>query len=309
MIAEGSVNGTVVGTVSATDIDSTVTAFSITAGNTGGTFAINNSGAISVANTTAIDFDTLPSYTLTITASDGINTSAGVAVVVNISNTNNKAPVIFPAGPFTVAEDAANTTTVGTVTATDADGAGTITGFNITGGNTGSAFAISAGGVISVANTTAIDFESATTSFTLAVTATDGTNTSAPVNVTVNVTDVNDIAPVVNAAGPFTVAEDAANTTAVGTVTATDADTVGAVTGFNIASGNTGGAFAISPGGVISVAETTAIDFESATTSFTLAVTATDGTNTSAPVNVTVNVTDANDIAPVVNACRSFHGR
>ena len=239
-------------------------------------------------NTTAIDFESATtSYTLAVTATDGTNTSAPVNVTVNVTDANDIAPVVNPAGPFTVAEDAANTTAVGTVTATDADTVGTVTGFNITSGNTGNAFAISSGGVISVANTTAIDFESATTSFTLAVTATDGTNTSAPVNVTVNVTDANDIAPVITPGQSFGIGSSAAIGTIVGTVLATDADTTGAVTGFSITAGNTGTAFAIAADGQITVADNTNL---LANSPYTLTLTATDGTNVSAPETVGITV-------------------
>ncbi|MBA4466406.1 cadherin repeat domain-containing protein, partial [Cylindrospermopsis raciborskii CS-506_A] len=95
---------------------------------------------------------------------------------------------------------------------------------------------------------TAPNFESpgsaaGTNAYTLVVTATDSKNAIATQNITVNVTDVDDTAPVVNANQTFSYAEGKTANFQVGTVTATDA--VG-VTSFAIASGNNSGFFAIS---------------------------------------------------------------
>ena len=299
VVAEDAVNTTIVGTVTASDPDilDTITGFTITGGNTGNVFAIDAGGVITVVTAAALDRETNASYTLTITASDGSNNSVAENVVINVTDINDNPPVVDPAQSFPVAENAIDTTVVGTVTASDPDSSG-ITGFNITGGNTGNAFAIDSGGVITVADTSAINFETST-SFTLAITATDGSNTSAAENVVITVTDVNDNPPVVDPAQAFPVAEDASDTTVVGTVTANDPDISDTITGFSITGGNTGNAFTIDASGVITVADTAAIDFESAT-SFTLSVTATDGSNTSAAESVTINVNDANDTSPVV---------
>ncbi|MBA4455242.1 cadherin repeat domain-containing protein, partial [Cylindrospermopsis raciborskii CS-506_B] len=94
-------------------------------------------------------------------------------------------------------------------------------------------------------------FETTPNTFTLGITASDAANnTSSPVNVTINVTDVDDTAPVVNANQTFSYAERQVANFQVGTVTATDA--VG-VTSFAIASGNDSGFFAISNSGVITL--------------------------------------------------------
>ena len=306
VISEDAINTAVVGTVSASDVDTVgaITGFTISGGNIGSAFSIDAGGVITVADTAAINFETSTSFTLSITATDGTNTSAAANVTININDANDTAPVVAGAQAFAVSEDATNTTVVGTVSASDVDTAGSITSFTIAGGNTGNAFAIDAGGVITVANTSAIDYETST-SFTLSVTATDGINTSSAENVTVDIDDANDTAPIVAAAQSFTVLEDAGNTTVVGSVSASDVDSVGVITNFTIAGGNSGGAFAIDAGGVITVANTSAIDFETSI-SFTLSVTATDGINTSAAENVTIDIGDVNDTAPIVGAVGPF---
>lgn len=108
-------------------------------------------------------------------------------------------------------------------------------------------------------------------------------------------------APVVTAAA-FTYAENQAAEYVVGTVVATDA--VG-VTAFEIKTGNDAGYFAIDATGKITLtaagaaAATAANDYETAPNAFTLGVVAKDAAgNTSAAANVTVNVTDVDDVAP-----------
>lgn len=108
-------------------------------------------------------------------------------------------------------------------------------------------------------------------------------------------------APVVTAAA-FTYAENQAADYVVGTVVATDA--VG-VTAFEIKTGNTAGYFAIDATGKITLtaagaaAATASNDYETAPNAFTLGVVAKDAAgNTSAAANVTVNVTDVDDVAP-----------
>ena len=59
---ENAANGTVVGTVAASDPDAGDTlSYAITGGNTGGAFAINaTTGQITVNNSAALDFETQP---------------------------------------------------------------------------------------------------------------------------------------------------------------------------------------------------------------------------------------------------------
>ena len=71
------------------------------------------------------------------------------------------------------------------------------------------------------------DFETEAHSYEVEVTADDGANTTAQI-LTVNLTDVNDNAPVITTASPQSVAE---NTALVAALTSTDADTVGTIRG------------------------------------------------------------------------------
>ena len=297
-IEENAAAGTAVGTVAATDQDEgdDDLTFAITNGNTNEAFQIDNMGAITVKTPAALDFETTPTFTLTVQVSDDENLSSDAEITVNLTDVaGNEAPIIA-AQTFSVTENAASGTVVGTVAATDAEG-DNLTFAIINGnaiGNANDAFAISAGtGELEVAGT--IDYET-TPTYTLTVQVSDGMMLATAV-ITINVTNVNDNAPVI-AAQIFSVAENAANGAAVGTVTATDAD--GDALTFSITDGNTGNAFAINAGtGAITVAGT--LD-RNTTQTYTLTVQVSDGT-TSAEATVTINVTDAGgNEAPTIAA-------
>ncbi len=86
-IDENSPDGTVVGAVAASDPDAGDTlSYAITGGNTGGAFAIGAAnGLLSVANASALDFETTPSFALTVEATDqgGLSDAATVTVDLN----------------------------------------------------------------------------------------------------------------------------------------------------------------------------------------------------------------------------------
>ena len=101
---ENSANATAVTNVSDSftgtdfDRDGQAITYSITAGNTGGAFAINAAtGAITVATSAALDYETTPSFTLTITASDG-TLSDTAALTVTLNNLNEP-PFVPPPPP------------------------------------------------------------------------------------------------------------------------------------------------------------------------------------------------------------------
>jgi VCBS repeat-containing protein len=299
-VNENAPNGTTVGTVTFTDPDpGQAHTFAITAGNTGGAFAIDpTTGQITVANSAALDFETNPSFSLTVQVTDDGSPalSGTAAVTIHIADTSEP-PVVNPA-TFTVAENSPNGTAVGTVTFTDGDTGQTHT-FSILGGNTGGAFAINPStGAITVANSAALDFET-TPAFSLTVQVTDSGSQSGTATITINVGNLNE-APLVHPA-TFTLNENSPNGTAVGTVTFTDPDAGQAHT-FAITAGNTAGAFAIDPTtGQITVANSSALDFET-NPSFSLTVQVTDDGSPvlSGTATVTINLADISE-PPVVN--------
>lgn len=198
-------------------------------------------------------------------------------------------------GPFTIAENPALSQSVGFVHARDADAGDTLT-YSITGGTGSAHFAVDATtGEITVTNPTAVNYEAAT-SYTLDLRVQDAGGLFSTQTVTINITDVNET-PVLNPGGPFTVTENAANGTLVGTMTASDPD--GTALTYSITAGDTRGVFAINNAGQITVARTNYLDYELAST-YTITVRVSDGTLT-ANRNVTINLANVNE-APSFDA-------
>ena len=163
---ENSANATAVTNVSdsftGTDLDRDGQAitYSLTAGNTGGAFAIDAAtGALTVANSAALDFETTPSFTLTVTASDGTLADTA-AITVNLNNLNDAPTITSNGGGVTASVGIQeNTTAVTTVTSTDVDGGVPV--YSIVGGVDAARFTINGGSGI-LMFTVAPDFEAPT---------------------------------------------------------------------------------------------------------------------------------------------------
>ena len=269
--------------------------FAIASGNTDNVFAIDDeTGELSINNATSLDFDLNNSFTLGLVVADddGANSlSDTVDLIVTVTDVN-ELPVLEDV-TFSIDENSADTTLVGTVTATDADD--TELTYSITGGNTGGAFAINAAtGEITVADGSQLDHET-TETFMLDITVNDGQAVD-PATVTININDVNE-APALIVTPPVlaSVSEAAVGGDTVVDVSTSfsdpdDLDTLS----FSILSGDGQGAFTITPAGEIVVADASQIDRE-AISSYDLVVQATDSGNESVTVAVSVDVTDVNE--------------
>ncbi|HRQ41732.1 MAG TPA: cadherin domain-containing protein [Chloroflexota bacterium] len=285
-------NGTVVGTIVASDPDGNDLFYTILAGNTGDTFALGlTSGQLTVADNTLLSEPT--TFTLLVRVSDGGLNSTAV-ITINVINDPNEPPVINNQ-TFSVPENSANGTAVGTVVATDPND-DPLT-FGIIAGNTDGAFAINdTSGQITVANSAALDFET-TPTFALTVRVTDTSNLTDDATITINLTNVNEFPPDINPQ-TFTIVENAANGAIVGTVVVTDSDGIDSFT-FVILSGDPDGVFSINSAGVIAVANNSTLDFET-TPSYSLDVQVTDSGALTDTAVMTINVLDAND-PPIIN--------
>ena len=302
-IDENSAEGTEVGTVAASDPDAgDILTYVISAGNEAGAFTIDAAtGAITVANSAPLDFETTESFELTVTVSDIGELTDEATVTVNLNNIDEldiddedvNAPPVAEDATFTIDENSAVNTPVGTVVASDPDAGDTLT-YAITTGNDAGAFNIDAAtGAITVVDSAPLDFET-TESFPLTVTVSDGELTDEAA-VTINLEDVNE-APVAEDA-TFTIDENSAVNTPVGTVVASDPDAGDTLT-YAITTGNEAGAFNIDPAtGAITVVDSAPLDFET-TESFPLTVTVTDSGGLTDEAAVTINLEDVNE-APV----------
>ena len=264
----------------------------------------SSTGAITVTDNTNLDYETTQQYILTVEATDGTNSDTA-AVTIDVTNVNDNAPLINDV-TTSVAEDAVNTTAVTNLneanTGNDTDLDGQALTYTITAGNADGIFAIDAGtGAITVTDNTNLDYET-TQQYILTVEATDGTNSDTAA-VTIDVTNVNDNAPLINDV-TTSVAEDAVNTTAVTNLneanTGNDTDLDGQALTYTITAGNADGIFAIDGAtGEITVSNNTNLDYET-TQQYILTVEATDGSNSDTAA-VTIDVTNVNDNAPLIN--------
>ena len=231
-------------------------------------------------------------------------------IAVTVTNVNDSAPLITSNGGGSTAavNVAENSTAVTTVTATDADAGASLT-YSIAGGADAAKFAINAStGVLTFVS--APDAESSTDTggnnvYDVQVQVSDGSNTDTQ-DIAVTVTNVNDNAPVITSNGGGTTAavNVAENSTAVTTVTATDAD-AGATLTYNIAGGADAAKFSIN-------ASTGALSFVSAPDAegptdtggnnvYDVQVQVSDGSNTDVQ-DIAITVTNVNDNTPVITS-------
>jgi|GEM_PF-1827268 len=296
-IAENTANGTAIGNVVANDPDmgDTIT-YAIIGGNTGNAFTIDaQTGAITVANSAALNFETTPTFSLTVTATDNGMLVDTDTYVINLTNVN-EAPLISPQ-TFSVAENSDPGTILGTVVASDPEGTA-LTYKLLAAGNTGNAFGIvAATGELFVKNRGPLDAE-VNPVFSLTVMVSDAGGQSNMATITVNLDDQND-APVI-APQQFNLAENTIAGTVVGQVAASDPDAPAQTLTYSILSGNTGNAFGITSGGQLFVMNRAPLDFEvNPVFSLTVQVTDNGSPALSSTAVVTVNLTDVNE-QPVI---------
>jgi len=296
-LPEDTAGGTVFSNLSATD-DRTPAAdltFAIAGGNADGFFAISPAGALRLtdAGAAGIDFETQAVYELQAIANDGTQDSQPVTVRVELSNVN-EAPV---ATDDTAAVETGDTVTVD-VLANDSDPDGDTLNLAIaTAPSTGTA-TVSNG---AIAYTPAADF-AGSDSFTYEIDDGNGETATATVAVTVAPPPV-DAPPVVDPVAPVSLPENFPGGTVFLNLSATDGETPAADLTFAIAGGNADGVFAVSPAGALRLTDAgaNAFDFETQSV-YELQVVANDGTQTSEPVTVRVELVDINDTPPVLSA-------
>ena len=301
-------NTTAVGTVVATnaDVPAQAVTYSITGGADAAKFTIDPSTGV-LAFVAAPDFE-VPNdagtdriYNVQITASAGANSNTVQNVAVTVTAQNENAPVFTSPATFTVPE---NTAAVGTAAATDADLPAQALAYSISGGVDAARFSINpTTGVLTFV--AAPDFETPLDDgvdnvYNIAITAADGQGMSTVQNVTVTVTALNDNAPVFTSAATFSVIE---NDTAVGNMTATDADLPPQTLSYSIVGGADEDLFEIdSITGVLIFVD--APDFETPDDAnednvYNVKVRASDNGGSNTDRDITVTVTNEVD-APVI---------
>lgn len=157
-IAENSANGTVIGTITATNLGTDALAYAITSGNTSGAFAVASNGVLTVANSAALNYEALAQntqftvqYQLFVNITNLSNpalTELNRRVVVQVLDVN-EAPAVTGFTNLMLAGTAPGTA-LGTVTGADPDYYAIIN-YSILSGNTNNLFALGAqSGVVTV---------------------------------------------------------------------------------------------------------------------------------------------------------------
>ncbi|CAI8034915.1 Protocadherin Fat 4, partial [Geodia barretti] len=210
-------------TVFATDADEPGTdnssiVYSITQGNTGNAFRIDNSGMVFV--NTALNHEALSSYVLTIRADDqgSPQMSDTATAVVSVLNVNEAPPTLSGDQSIDLSESTPTGVIVASFSASDPDF--TTVSISIVSGNSEQRFAISDGGDISLVDQ--LDYEF-TSSYTLTIQASDGEQIDTG-SLFVNVLDENEFIPQFSGPTEFSIDEEQASGVVVGTVNATDGD-------------------------------------------------------------------------------------
>ena len=247
---------------------------SVSAGNgSNGTTTLAESSPEQIIYSPNTDYNGTDTFTYTITQGDK---TSSADVTVTIGEVND-APSINSASTISIAE---NQTMVTTISIADPDSGDVLT-LSLIGADAES-FDLSTDNVLTFL--TAPDYETKS-SYSITLSLTDGTETVTK-DITVTVTNVNDVAPVFTSEATFSAAE---NQTAIETASAKDAD------GDSITFTVSGTELAITSAGVLTFVSTP--DYETKS-SYTATVTATDGAN---PVTqeITVTVTNVNDVLPL----------
>ena len=274
--------------VATSDVAGDTVTYSITGGADASSFEINSAtGELTAATGTSFDHESKTSYEVTVTAIAGSQTATQTFTLI-IKDVNDTAPVFTSSDTALVDEDETDFSHRFVATS---DVAGDTVTYSITGGADASAFDInSATGEITAATGTSFDHESKT-SYEVTVTAIAGSQTATQ-TFTLNVTDVNDIAPVFAADTPsaLTVEENTILPETTFTATGDVGDVVYSLSGADAS------AFVIdSASGALIQPANTSFDYD-IKTSYSFDVVATVG-SLSTNHAVTVSVTDIESIA------------
>ncbi len=302
-VAENTGSGVDIGSaVSATDADDDTLNYSLS-GTDAASFSVDSSSG-QLRTSASLDYETKSLYTVTMTVSDGNGGSDTITITINITDvdeTTNAAPV-FTDGSSTsrsIAENTGSGVDIGSaVSATDIDN-DTLT-YSL-GGTDGSSFSIdSSSGQLRT--NASLDYETKS-SYSVAITVSDGNGGSDTISVTIDVTDVDE-SPINNApvftdgsSTTRTIAENTATNVSIGSaLSATDADDD--TLSYSL-SGTDASSFSInSTNGQLKTNAT--LNFETKT-SYTVTVSASDGQGGSSSINVTIYITNVNE-APVFTA-------
>ena len=218
--------------------------WTITGGADAMLFTVSSSGDLEFV--TPQDFETGRNlFEVEVTVTDALGAADVRTLQVEVTPVNDNVPIFTTPGAVSVSE---SEMTVIDVDATDSDAPIQTVSYSIVGGADAAEFDIDP--VTGELNFRAPrDFESPADSdqdnvYEVQIAANDGSGSTTLQNITVTVTDENDVAPSVVAGQSLAISEDSPNGAVVGTVLASDVDTVGGPLEYSLAD-DFGGVFAI----------------------------------------------------------------
>ncbi|MFN5710006.1 MAG: cadherin domain-containing protein, partial [Planctomycetota bacterium] len=310
-IAENAANGSAVGTITRSDVDTGDTATYSLLDDAGGRFAINSStGVVTVANGSLLDREAAASHNITVRVTDTAGATYDEVMTVTITDVDEFDVGVVTdtnAAANTIAENTANGTAVGiTASASDADATTNTITYSLD-NTAGGRFAInSSTGVVTVANSSLLNYEAATShSITVRATSADGSWSTQTYTISLTDVDEFDVGAVTDTdAAANSVAENSANGTTVGfTASATDADGTTNTITYTL-DDNAGGRFAInSSTGVVTVANGSLLDRESAAShSITVRATSADGSWSNQSFTINLSDVDEFDVGAVTDS-------
>ncbi|WP_419194997.1 cadherin domain-containing protein, partial [Novipirellula herctigrandis] len=299
---ENAANGTTVGvTALASDADATnnVITYSLD-DDAGGRFAIDGStGVVTVADGTLLDRETAASHDITVRATSSDGSFDTAVMTINVNDVDE-----FDVGTITdndaagnsVNENAANGTTVAvTALAADADATNNTITYSLD-DNAGGRFAIDgASGVVTVADGTLLDRETAAShDITVRAASSDGSFNTQLMTINVNDVDEFDVGTITDSdAATNEIAEDANSGDSVGvTASVADADATNNTITYTL-DDNAGGRFAID-GSTGEITVNAALDYET-NSSHIVVVRAVSSDGSFNTQSFTINVTDVSE--------------
>ena len=288
-VDENATVGTFVGNIIISNSgDSNITAITLS-GTGSDNFEVSNSGAITVKSGAILDFETAPTYSLGVIATNAAGDSPSVTLSISVIDvTEGNVPILL-ASSASVSESAAVGTTVGNVSISSI-GDSAITAITLSG--TGSEnFDVATSGVISVKSGATLDYET-TQTYNLTARATNSQGTSSAVAVTISVLNTVEVPILATSTG--SVAEDAATGASVGNISITTPGDSPILAITLSGTGNTN--FEVDADGIITLKAGASLDYET-DQSYSLTAIAQNSAGNSNSVSVIISIGDILDTA------------
>jgi PKD repeat protein len=283
--------GSIIGPLNALDQDEDTLVYFIMEGNDESIFFLtSDTGYLSVASEELLDFETQSTHVLTVGVSDNQITSTA-QITIHLNNINDHAPTI-QAQTFQIQENPPLSALIGNLGVSDADATTPVC--SILSGNDTLAFDIQ-NCQLFVNDPSAFDYETQPNQYMLEIQVSDGSFSNAA-NITVNVMNINDLAPEISAQ-TCTVIENATINFQVYTIIATDPDNLSQLI-FQFENLPMHFPFQLdSQTGIIRLSDQ--VDYETQT-NYTCTIAVSDNQYT-ASAQLTIQVLNENDNAPVMD--------